>query len=35
MAARVLGFRTDHSDILDSASVFKSFAALLAGFNQP
>lgn len=31
-AARVHGFRTDHADILDSASVFKSFAALLAGF---
>ena len=32
-AARMLGFRTDHSDILDSASVFKSFAAALAGFD--
>ena len=32
-AARLHGFRTDHSDILDSASVFKSFAALLAGFD--
>jgi len=31
-AARLLGFRTDHSDILDSAAVFKSFAALLADF---
>ena len=32
-AARMLGFRTDHSDILDSPSVFKSFAAALAGFD--
>jgi hypothetical protein len=32
-AARVHGFRTDHSDILDSANVFKSFAAALAGFD--
>lgn len=29
--ARAHGFRTDHSDILDSAQVFKSFAAVLAG----
>lgn len=28
------GFRTDHSDILDSAAVFKSFAAVLAGFDS-
>jgi pimeloyl-ACP methyl ester carboxylesterase len=27
------GFRTDHAAILDSAPVFKSFAALLAGFD--
>lgn len=27
------GFRTDHSDIIESAPVFKSFAALLAGFD--
>ena len=27
------GFRTDHSDILDSAPVFTSFAAALAGFR--
>ena len=27
------GFRTDHSDILDSAPVFASFAAALAGFR--
>jgi len=27
------GFRTDHSAILDSAPVFKSFAALLASFD--
>jgi len=27
------GFHTDHSDIIDSAPVFKSFAALLAGFD--
>jgi pimeloyl-ACP methyl ester carboxylesterase len=33
-AARVHGFRTDHSDILDSAGVFKRFAALLAGFGR-
>ena len=32
-AARVHGFRTDHSDILDSANVFKSFAAALASFD--
>ena len=32
-AARVHGFRTDHSEILDSAPVFKSFAAVLDGFN--
>ncbi len=32
-AARLHGFRTDHSDILDSPSVFKSFAAALAGFD--
>ena len=30
---RTHGFRTDHSDILDSAPVFKSFAALLASFD--
>ena len=32
-AARVSGFRTDHSDILDSPPVFNSFAAVLAGFD--
>jgi pimeloyl-ACP methyl ester carboxylesterase len=32
-AARVRGFRTDHSDILDNPGVFKSFAATLAGFD--
>jgi pimeloyl-ACP methyl ester carboxylesterase len=32
-AARMHGFRTDHSDILDSPSVFKRFAATLAGFD--
>ena len=31
--AKAQGFRTDHSDIIDSAPVFKSFAALLAGFD--
>ena len=31
-AAHVHRFRTDHSDILDDAAVFRSFAALLAGF---
>lgn len=31
--ARTHGFRTDHSDILDSAPVFRSFAAVLAAFN--
>ena len=32
-AAGVHGFRTDHSDILDDAAVFRSFAALLARFD--
>jgi pimeloyl-ACP methyl ester carboxylesterase len=32
-AARAHGFRTDHSDILDSAPVFRRFAAVLAGFD--
>ena len=32
-AVRVHGFRTDHSDILDSAPVFSSFAAVLAAFD--
>jgi hypothetical protein len=32
-AMRMQGFRTDHSDILDSAPVFKNFSALLAGFD--
>jgi pimeloyl-ACP methyl ester carboxylesterase len=32
-AARVQGFRTDHADIIDSAPAFKSFAAVLAGFD--
>ena len=31
--ARPHGFFTDHSDILDSAPVFKSFASVLAGFD--
>jgi pimeloyl-ACP methyl ester carboxylesterase len=32
-AAGAHGFRTDHSDIIENATVFKSFAALLAGFD--
>jgi pimeloyl-ACP methyl ester carboxylesterase len=30
---RAHGFQTDHSDIIESAPVFKSFAALLAAFD--
>lgn len=30
--AKTHGFRTDHSEILDSAPVFRSFAAVLAAF---
>jgi pimeloyl-ACP methyl ester carboxylesterase len=32
-ASRTHGFLTDHSDILDSAPVFRSFAEVLAGFR--
>ena len=32
-AAKVHGFRTDHSGILDDASVFSRFAGVLASFN--
>jgi len=32
-AERAHGFQTDHSDIIESASVFKRFAAVLAAFN--
>jgi pimeloyl-ACP methyl ester carboxylesterase len=34
-AARVHGFRTDHSGILSEASVFTRFAAILAGGSEP
>jgi pimeloyl-ACP methyl ester carboxylesterase len=30
---RAYGFQTDHSDIIESAPVFKAFAAVLAAFN--
>ena len=32
-AERTYGFQTDHSDIIESASVFKAFASVLASFN--
>ena len=32
-AEQAHGFRTDHSEILDNAPVFKSFASVLAGFD--
>jgi pimeloyl-ACP methyl ester carboxylesterase len=32
-AADAYGFRTDHSDILESPAVFQRFAAVLAGFD--
>lgn len=31
--AHVHGFKTDHSDILENAAVFKRFASVLAGFD--
>jgi hypothetical protein len=30
---RAHGFLTDHSDIIESAPVFKAFASVLAAFN--